>query len=216
MSVGAIEESVSRRQRNRKSASVLRWVLLGIALIIVLVVSLYESASHGFGGPGEPVTFEVKAGQSVSTVISSLSSDGVISSGVGFKVFDLIHGNPSPRPGWYTIERNSTFQSVHDALGAGPNTPVLDVPPGFTLREVVARLDSLVGPAYGSHVNRVLKGQEGGVRSSYEPVGASDLEGLIGSGSYLIPPGFHNHPNAAMTSNLLHVNLSKLDKWQNT
>jgi len=183
----ASAESRSRRQRHRRQRP--RWIrYLVIAVVVVLfaVFSWYEISSHPFGGPGKNTTIEVTSGESYSAVVNQFASRGVLSSALAFKIYSEIHGAPTVLPGFYTIATNSTFGAVHDLLATGPNTSAISVPPGFTLQEVANRLASTVGSNYGASFAALLR--SGAVRSPFEPAGSSNLEGLIGAGTYLVPP----------------------------
>ena len=183
----ASAESRSRRQRHRRQRP--RWIrYLVIAVVVVLfaVFSWYEISSHPFGGPGKNTTIEVTSGESYSAVVNQFASRGVLSSALAFKIYSEIHGAPTVLPGFYTIATNSTFGAVHALLATGPNTSAISVPPGFTLQEVANRLASTVGSNYGASFAALLR--SGAVRSPFEPAGSSNLEGLIGAGTYLVPP----------------------------
>ena len=173
----------ARRQRVARR----RGVVLLVALVVVMgLVGSYEYLSHGVGGPGHDVTIQVTSGESFSSVASKLESTGVISSTWALRVFDVIHGAPSPQPGFYTLPSNSTFQAVHDAFGSPPNTMALEVPAGFTIKEIEKRVASMASPSFSSDFRTALSG--GSTRSPFEPSGSTNLEGLVGAGQYLVPP----------------------------
>jgi UPF0755 protein len=161
-------------------------VVLVVMVMLLIVFSGYEYLVHGVGGPGTPVTIEVTTGESFSSVASDLASHGVISSTMALRIFDLFHGTPSVQPGYYEVAKNSTFQSVHDILGGGPNVTALTVPPGFTIKEVEQRLATETNTAFSTGFRSII--EAGGVHSPFQPPGSTSLEGLIGSGTYLIPP----------------------------
>lgn len=188
--VDSAPEAASPAPRRRHRRPGPRWgriVALVVVVLVVLGVGWYELQAHPIGGPGAPETIQVTSGEAYSSVAANLAQKGVISDGIALKIFNLIHGTPTVLPGFYTLPKNSTYQAAHDVLGAGPNTAALVVPPGFTLREVVLRLDSVAGKSFASSVNAVLT--NGSVRSPFEPAGSTDLEGLIAPGTYLLPPG---------------------------
>ena len=62
----------------------------------------------------------------------------------------------------------------------------MDVRPGFTLSEVAAQVDSLPGHAPGGFETAAASGA---VHSVFSPPGSNDLEGMLGTGEYLILPG---------------------------
>jgi len=177
---------VQRRRRRPAQQRQLRWIILALGVILLGFLGWYEANAHPFGGPGAPVTITVKPGESFGGILDSLAATGVVTSSLAFQLSDVVHGTPTVLPGSYTIPRNSTFQAVRAVLSAGPNTESLVVPPGFTLREVVLRLDSVVSHSFAASVNRALT--NGSIHSPYQPPGSMDLEGLIAPGTYLIRP----------------------------
>jgi len=182
------------RRRSRRRP----WVWVGVVAAIVLLglVSWYEVSSHPFGGPGRRVTLEISTGESYSGAVSSFERAGVISDALAFKVYSAIHGAPTVLPGFYTAPTNSTFGYVHALLSTGPNTMAIKVPPGFTLQEVANRLNATVNAQFADTFAGLLR--SGAVRSPYEPAGTTNLEGLIGPGTYLITPA--TTPQALLAS----------------
>ena len=71
-------------------------------------------------------------------------------------------------------------------LAAGPNIYPVDVRPGFTLSEVAAEVDGLPGHAPGGFEKAAASGA---VHSTFSPPGSDNLEGMLGTGQYLILPG---------------------------
>ena len=176
-----------RGSAGRRRVARRRGVVLLVALVVALgLVGSYEYLSHGIGGPGHDVTIQVTSGESFSAVAAKLESTGVISSTWALRVFDVIHGAPSPQPGFYTLPSNSTFQAVHDVFGSAPNTMALEVPAGFTIKEIERRVASMASPTFSSDLRSALSG--GSIRSPFEPAGSTNLEGLVGAGQYLVPP----------------------------
>jgi UPF0755 protein len=188
---------VARRQgqgrgRGRSSDRVTRRgrivvVLAGVVVLVVLAFGLwYELESHALGASGPQVIVSVKPGESASAVADSLSGAHVIGSTLAFRLFDLVHGTPTIQPGSYAFHTNETFASVHSLLAAGPNVYAVDVNRGLTLHEVATKVDDLPGHASGSFAQIAASGV---VRSLYSPVGSDNLEGLLGTGAYIIRPG---------------------------
>ncbi len=186
MSVSA-EQTPSHARHRRGSMRRRRLVVLIVVLAMVAVLSGYEYLVHGVGGPGTSVTIEVTSGESFSSVATDLANHGVISSTVALRLFDLFHGTPSVQPGYYALTKNSTFQAVHDVLGGGPNVTALTVPPGFTIKEVEQRLATETSATFTAGFKSIIS--EGAVHSPFQPPGSTNLEGLIGSGTYLLQPG---------------------------
>ncbi len=157
------------------------------SLVLLLAFTLwYELESHALGPEGRQVVVTVHEGESTDSVISSLSQQHVVGSSLAFGISDFFHGTPTVLPGSYALHQNQTFAEVRAILAAGPNIYPVDVPPGFTLREVAAEVDGLPGHAPGGFERAAASGA---VTSTFSPPGSDNLEGMLGTGQYLILPG---------------------------
>jgi UPF0755 protein len=117
----------------------------------------------------------------MSGVAKALSEHGVVHSGLALRIYDVLHGSPLVRAGEYALRRNAPLADVLTSLAAGPD--VLDVPPGFTVGETAARLSSLPGHDGAALLAAVASR---GVTSPYEPSGVANLDGLLGTGRYVV------------------------------
>ncbi len=161
--------------------------LVGALLVLVLAFVLwYELEEHALGPAGRQVVVTVRQGESADSVISALSHEGVIGSSFAFRISDLFHGTPNVLPGDYAMDQNLTFAEVRARLAAGPNVFAVVVHPGYTLAEVAARVDSVPGHTNGEFARVAASGA---VHSAYAPPGSVNLEGLLGTGQYLVLPG---------------------------
>jgi peptidoglycan lytic transglycosylase G len=176
-------ERAARVRRRRRLVALVG----GALLVLVLAFTLwYELESHALGPQGKQVVVTVAHGESMSSVIDSLSQQGVIGSSLAFRISDVFHGTPTVQPGSYALHQNQSFGDVRTILSAGPNIFPVDVRPGFTLSEVAQQMDGVPG-----HTAKGF-GQEaasGAVHSTFSPPGSNDLEGMLGTGQYLILPG---------------------------
>lgn len=174
--------SAGVRRRRRVVAAV-----GGALLVLILAFTLwYELESHALGPEGPQVVVTVHEGESTDAIIGSLSQQHVIGSSFAFRISDFFHGAPTVLPGSYALHENQTFSEVRAILDAGPNIYPVDVRPGFTLSEVAAQVDSLPGHAKGGFASAA---GSGAAHSVFSPPGSNDLEGMLGTGSYLILPG---------------------------
>jgi UPF0755 protein len=185
------EQPTRTRRRAAHSARVrLRWrIVAGVAgglVVLVLAFALwYELESHALGPEGPQVVVIVHNGESTGSIIGSLSQEHVIGSSLAFRISDIFHGTPTILPGSYALHQNQTFAEVRAILAAGPNIYPVDVRPGLTLSEVAAQVDSVPGHSEGGF-EAVAK--SGSVHSVFSPPGSNDLEGMLGTGQYLILP----------------------------
>jgi UPF0755 protein len=162
--------------------------LVGGALVAVVLafVLWYELESHALGPPGKQVVVTVHQGEATNDVVDALSQKHVIGSTLAFRISDFFHGTPTILPGSYALHENQTFSEVRAILAAGPNIYPVDVRPGYSLREVAARVDSIPGHATGGFA---ATAGSGAVHSVFSPPGSNNLEGMLGTGSYLVLPG---------------------------
>jgi UPF0755 protein len=190
---GATEDEDSRAGRRatraarvRRRRRILALVGAGLLVLILAFVLWYELESAALGPEGPQVIVTVGENESFDSVVSSLSAHGVIGSSLAFRISDLIHGTPSVLPGLYALHQNMSFADVRTKLAAGPNIFAVDVRPGFTLAEVAAQVDSLPGHAPGGFQRTA---SSGAVHSMFSPPGSNNLEGMLGTGSYMVLPG---------------------------
>ena len=169
-----------------------RWQRLAVsagclAVVVLLAVTLwYELEAHALGPPGHRVVLDVHQGEPFDTVLADLGAKGVVGSTLAFRLGDVLHGTPAVEPGFYAVRQNSTFGVVRAILSEGPNIFAVDVDPGITVREVAAQVEQIPGHQNGSFA---LDAVNGAVRSPFEATGSNNLEGLIGTGTYLVEPG---------------------------
>jgi UPF0755 protein len=171
-----------RRHPWRTSLAGVGAVLVGL---VTWAVVWYEGEVNP--GPRGPATIVmVTRGSSVSAVTAGLARHHVVHSSLAFRIYLVLHGTPIVRPGGYLLHRNEGFAAVRRHLASGPDVFPVTVLPGFTVGEVATR----VGEVPGHDAARFLAlATSGSVPSPYQPTGSTTLEGLLGSGTYLVLPG---------------------------
>ncbi len=185
---GLTRRGLTRRGLTRRG----RWAvaLVAVALVPAGALAWYEVEAHPFGGPGESVQVDVRAGEPLAAIDTALATADVVGTAVAFRIWSFVHGAPLVRPGTYQLHRNLSFSAAKAALDAGPNVYELNVAPGTTLSEIDHELESLPG-----NLVRALAdaGAAGHVRSPFQLGPGTSLEGLIGTGTYKILPGETGH-----------------------
>jgi UPF0755 protein len=182
------EPDVSRTTRGRPRH---RWriVALVVAVVVLAIVLggfLWVNSEAGSSGPrGRQVIVTVAAGGGTDQLASALESKGVISSSLAYRIWSVFHGAPSVTAGLYAFDQNSSFSTVDSIVAGGPNVFDLEVPPGFTVREVAERVGQLPGRSQASFAALADSGQ---VRSPWQPAGVTNLDGLLGTGTYTVLP----------------------------
>ena len=175
-----------RVRRRRRTVAVVAG-LLGLVVVVILgFVLWFELESHALGSAGKAEIVQISSGESVSSVATELSAKKVIGSTVAFRVYGLVHGNPSLTPGSYLLHQNLTFAEVHTILAGPPNVQAVTVAAGFTLHEVATRVGQMTGYDATSFQQVASSGT---VQSTYSPSGSTNLEGLLGTGTYIVLPG---------------------------
>ncbi len=176
----------ARSARVRRRRRILAAVGGGLLVLVLAFVLWYELESHALGPPGPQVVVTVHEGESSDAVIDALSQQHVIGSSLAFQISEFFHGTPSVLPGSYAVHQNLSFSEVRAILAAGPNIYPVDVRPSFTLSEVAQQVDSVPGHTGGGFEKTAASGV---VHSIFSPPGDDNLEGMLGTGNYLILPG---------------------------
>ena len=175
----------ARSARVRRRRRILAAIGGGLLVLVLAFVLWYELESHALGPEGPQVVVTVHEGESTSAIIDAMSQHGVIGSSLAFQISEVIHGTPTVLPGSYALHQNLAFSEVRVLLAAGPNIYPVNVRPGFTLSEVAQEVDSLPGHAGGGFEKTAASGA---VHSVFSPPGSNDLEGMLGTGDYLVLP----------------------------
>jgi UPF0755 protein len=148
-------------------------------------VAWYETSAAGSPG-GARTIVDVSQGSSVNTIADRLASRGVISSSLAFRIYLTFHGTPVIQPGGYFLRLHQDFASVRSTLAGGPDVFDLQIPPGFTVWETAQSVGQLRGFSDSSFLALATSGT---VRSPYQPAGSTNLDGLLGTGTYVVVPG---------------------------
>lgn len=159
-----------------------------VAVVLALVVgglgALYlQRKIDPPGSPGAEVVVNIPEGTSTATIAAMLDNEGVISSATVFKYYLRVKGEDPFEAGRYRFRRNQDFDSVVATLRRGGEVLVqrLTVPEGRTLKQIA----ELVGKLPGRSAERFLQLAESGqVRSSFQPPGVDNLEGMLFPDTY--------------------------------
>jgi UPF0755 protein len=158
-----------------------------LVLAIVGFVGWYEAEAHPFGPEGAREIVSVAPGGSVTDTIGTLAGRGVVDSSLAFRISLFVHGAPTLLPGRYEFFRNEPFSAVRSTMAAGPDVFDVDVHPGNSLHEVEESVSEAVPDPVAAEFVEAVKGAA--IHSPYDPPGSTDLEGLIGTGTYQVLPG---------------------------
>ncbi len=165
-------------------------VLVAAAVIVVVGGALWVQVEAGASGkPGPRVIVTVAAGSGSGQLADTLEDKGVISSALAFRIWSVIHTQPELIPGAYAFHKNLSFAAADQIIAGGPNVFPLVIPPGFTVREVAERVGQLPGHDQSAFDDLASGGT---VRSPWQPAGSDNLDGLLGTGTYIVVPGETN------------------------
>ena len=163
-----------------------RVVLVSIVLALVVggLGALWLQRKIDPPGPaGAEVVVTIPEGTSTATIAAMLDDKGVISSATIFKYYLRVKGEDPFDAGRYRFRRNQDFDSVVATFRRGGEVVVqrLTVPEGRTLKQIA----ELVGKLPNRSATRFLQLAESGqVRSSFQPSGVDNLEGLLFPDTY--------------------------------
>jgi len=143
---------------------------------------------YPLSSPGTPTVIKVVSGESLTEVADDLAVHHVLSSTLSFKIDLAIFGAPIIRPGIYVVRQNSSHGAIRKALNGGPNANVLYITPGMTIRQTTLQLATIKDPVYTSAFKAVIRDE-----SADNAFGASSLEGLLGTGAYIVGPNETPH-----------------------
>jgi UPF0755 protein len=157
-----------------------------VAGIVIGGVVWYQGQVNE-GPAGPKVIVDVPAGSSVSAVTATLVRQQVVGSGLAFRIFLTLHGTPTVQAGRYELRRHQSFGTVRDALAGGPDVFAVTVLAGTTVAEVASEVGEDVPQFSGARFLAAVT--TGSRRSPWQEPGSENLDGLLGTGSYIVVPG---------------------------
>ena len=157
-------------------------VLAGLFVVLVIVIGWFTlQVDPIFSSNGKVVIVIVQPGDSVSKVVSEMHAEGVIASPLAFRIDSLFFGSITLAPGSYRMAQNSSFSRIRAIL----SSPHVDVTPGLTLHEIAVDVANDMGNSYANEFSK--DATQAVTPSTFSSAGS--LEGLIGTGNYVITPG---------------------------
>jgi UPF0755 protein len=175
----------ARRRRYRLRRTLLVLALAGAAVVIGGVV-WYEGQVDE-GPAGGTVIVDVPDGSSVSAVTAALVHQHVVGSSLAFRLYLTLHGSPTLEAGRYQLRRHQDFAAVRQVLTGGPDVFAVTVTPGTTVSEVAGDIGDTV-PRFSAPKFLALA-TSAAHRSPWQPPGSTNLDGLLGTGTYIVVPG---------------------------
>jgi UPF0755 protein len=179
-------------------------MLVVVAVVVAVLVggTLWVQHEAGGGTPGPQVVATAGPGTGASRLSATLEAKGVIGSSLAYRIWSQFHGFPTVVQGSYAFRQHSSFAAVDRVIAAGPDVFHLDIPPGFTVAEVATRVGQLPGH---TRADFAAVADGGTVRSPWQPAGSTNLDGLLGTGVYVVVPGESD-------ATLLHAMVDRFDR----
>ena len=181
----AVSEDAERRRHHPWRIVGLLFVLLGVAVIVGGYLWVRSEAEPS-GPLGPQVIITVPPGAGVNQMAASMHEKGVIGSTLAYRIWSQVHAIPAVVAGSYAFHKNDSFADADRVIAAGPNVFPLDIPPGFTVSEVASRVGQLPGHSQAAF-DKLATG--GTIHSPWQPTGVTSLDGLLGTGTYVVVPG---------------------------
>jgi UPF0755 protein len=162
-------------------------IIAGLIVVIVIMLAWFAlQVDPIFGGKGKNVIVTVNSVEPLSSVASALHAKGVIASTLAFQIDSTIFGSFQVNPGSYQIAQGSSFSHVRSILSDGPNVVTVDVAAGQTLREVA---ENVVTDGESASFGDAFTAAATASRTPSPFLSSGSLEGLIGTGQYIVKPG---------------------------
>jgi UPF0755 protein len=161
-------------------------IVAGLVVVIVIMVAWFVlQANPLFHGKGKNVIINVSSGETLSALTSDIHAKGVIGSTLAFEIDTTLFGSIQVQAGSYEIAQGSSFSHVRSVFNSPPNVVSVDVTAGLTLHEVALDLAQSEGNAFAGSFVQLATADK--TPTPFHSSGS--LEGLIGTGEYIIRPG---------------------------
>jgi UPF0755 protein len=159
--------------------------LVGLVVVVVIVVGWFVLQFDPIVHTKGSASIVVTQGESLSEIGAALHAKGVLASPLAFSLDSKIFGSPKVLPGAYEFPKGSWFPNIRSILSSPPNVPSVDVTAGLTLKEVTGQVDDALGANFADtfYADTTPK------RTVTPFSDGTSLEGLIGTGEYLLFPG---------------------------
>ena len=185
---GPMQEAPSRhthpRRLSDRRVSWGRWIALVVVLMIVALgfaASRYYDWCQAASGSHDPVTVEVRDGQSGSEIVDALHEEGVVRCGLVSKWLLRRSGVEDEfRAGTFELTTNMTPEDAFEVLTSAPEpvpTVRLTIPEGYRLTQIAERVHEALGIPPKAFMQAV--GSRNWSQPPYLPEEAESLEGFL-------------------------------------
>jgi UPF0755 protein len=161
-----------------------RWVALVMMLLLVgagIAAARYYAWCQEASGPQDPVTFEVREGQSGSEIVDGLHEHGVVRCGLVSKWLLRRSGVEGEfRAGTFEVTTNMTPDAAFEVLTTRPEpvpTVRLTIPEGYRLTQIAERVQEALG-IRAKHFMKAIESRDWSA-PPYLPEDAVSPEGFL-------------------------------------
>lgn len=171
------------------------------AAFVVVVIGFFIITTYRFGRtwvdervdpPGDPTTevaVVVPSGATADDIARILAGEGVVPSSLVTSYYWRMNEAPEFQAGEYVFRLNSSVEEAQEVLVAGPLPPVFNgkrivFPEGFTVDDIEGRILDEFPEFDPRELASAL--DDGAIRSSFQPQGINNLEGLLFPATYEI------------------------------
>lgn len=180
-------------ERLRRQTRPIKWIVYSfmvLGLVMVLIAGAvgwwYVGKINPEGAPGDIQSFTVDEVDDLDSLSEKLVDEGLISDAGVFRGYVDREGGLEIIPGYYEIRPNDHMGNVLGRLRTPPSQTYSKVtfPEGFTLERMALRLDASVDRM--SAADFLIDSNDPSIRSQWQPVGGTSLEGLLFPDTYQV------------------------------
>jgi len=165
--------------------------LFAALLAVVLVVSgaiavMFAWVNHQGAQTGKPVNVSIKSGASGASIADSLQREGVVRSGLAFRLYLKTRGIKSQlKSGQYQLRTDMPLAQLIQALERGPQLEFfkLVLPEGLNIQQTAAQVGRLTRIQGADFLQAATAAT---VRPAILPEASSNLEGFLFPATYFV------------------------------
>jgi len=180
--------SVERLRTQTRPIKWIVWTSMVVAVIAILVAGAvgwwYLGKINPPGAPGDVQSFTVDESDDLAAVAARLEEQGLVSDAGIFEWYVEREGGIELIPGYYEIRPSDHMGNVLGRLRTPPAQTYTKVtfPEGFTVARMADRLGSSIDRL--SSEEFMAAANSGTIRSSFQPLGVTSLEGMLFPDTY--------------------------------
>lgn len=132
------------------------YVIIPIIIIIFLLIGFYSYSLRPISEISKEIIFEVKEGETYSTIASKLEKENLIKSIISFKILVKIKDINHLETGYYKLNENMSANEILNYFEKGttynPDAISITLPEGKTITEIAKIIANKTGKDYNSYL----------------------------------------------------------------